>query len=178
VSRTSGDTPGAKPLVILGIVAALLLGGLIWYTQRGPSPTYDPQNPPDIKAERTERKYVATFYRDGQLVSEERTLTEGQDAVVESVNSALASIPAVAPEARLVETQREGDTLALRFTSNFTQTYGTDDESNVITAVMKAVSLNSDADMVVFEIVDGKPIETLGSIDLVGPQSVRDWIGG
>ena len=77
-----------------------------------------------------------------------------------------------------METAKEGNTLVLRFTSSFTQTYGTDDESNVITAIMKAVSVNSTADTVEMETMDGRPIETLGSIDLVGPQSIRDWIGG
>jgi hypothetical protein len=178
VSKTNNDTPGAKPLLILGVVAALLLVGLIYYTQRGPAPTYDPNNPPDVKAEKAESKYQATFYKDGNLVTEERTLATGEDAVVMSVNDALASIPAVAPESRLVETTREGDTLELKFTSNFTQTYGTDDESNVIKAIMKAVDANSTAEMVVFLTVNGQAIETLGSIDLVGPQSVRDWIGG
>jgi hypothetical protein len=43
---------------------------------------------------------------------------------------------------------------------------------------MKAVSLNSDAETVVFETVNGDQIETLGSGDLVGPQSVRVWTGG
>ena len=178
MSRTNGDTPGAKPLIILGVIAALLLGGLIWYTQRGPSPKYDPLDPPDVKAERADAKYMATFYKDGQLVTEERTLAEGEDPVVLGVNSALESIPAVPPEARLVETAKEGNTVVLRFTSSFTQTYGTDDESNVITAIMKAVSVNSTADTVEMETMDGRPIETLGSIDLVGPQSIRDWIGG
>ncbi|MEO7454508.1 MAG: hypothetical protein ABIV13_07070, partial [Fimbriimonadales bacterium] len=137
MSKTNKDTPGFKPLLILGVVAAMLLVGLIYYTQRGPSPTYDPNSPPDVKAETAEQKYQATFYRDGKLVTEERKLAEGEDAVVQSVNDALASIPAVAPESRLVETSRDGDTLALKFTSNFTQTYGTDDESNVIQAIMK-----------------------------------------
>ena len=178
MSKTKGDTPGAKPLVILGVVAALLLGGLIWYTQRGPSPKYDPLDPPDIKAERQDKKYVATFYKDGKLTSEERTLAEGDDPVVEGVNAALASIPAVPPEARLQETAREGNKMVLRFSNTFTQTYGTDDESNVINAIMKAVSLNSDVDTVEFETMDGHAVETLGSIDLVGPQSIRDWIGG
>ena len=43
---------------------------------------------------------------------------------------------------------------------------------------MKAVDVNSDADTVEFETINGQQIETLGSVDLVGPQSIRDWIGG
>lgn len=178
MGKTNRDTPGPAPLIIMGVIAALLLGGLYYYTQRGPSPKYDPVNPPDVNSERTETKYRATFYRDGELVTEERTLAPGSNAVVESVNDALSSIPAVAPEARLVEAVREGRNLVLRFTSNFTQTYGTDDESNVIQAIMKAVDVNSDADTVEFETINGQQIETLGSVDLVGPQSIRDWIGG
>lgn len=179
MSRIKNDTPGPKPLIILGVMAAVILGGLIYYTQFGPSPKYDPLNPPDVAADRDPKPtYQAAFYKDGKLVVEAREINPGQDPVVESVNGALDSIPAVAPEARLVETSRSGDTLTLKFTSNFTQTYGTDDESNVIQAVMKAVDLNSDAESVVFETVNGQPIETLGSADLVGPQSIRDWIGG
>jgi hypothetical protein len=182
--KTSKDTPGFGPLTILGVIAALVLAGLIYYAKFGPSPTYDPKNPPDVNAEKGNGEkemgvtYDAAVYRNGKLVIEKRTAPAGTDPVVASVNSVLESIPAVPPEARLQETKRDGDTMKLKFTSNFTQTYGNDDESNVITGVMKAVSANSDVKFVVFETVNGSPIETLGNADLVGPQSVRDWIGG
>ncbi|MDQ2986250.1 MAG: hypothetical protein M3R13_05950 [Armatimonadota bacterium] len=173
------ETPGAAPLLVLGAIALALLVGLIYYVQRGPGPRYNPQSPPDVQAEKNkEITYQATVYRDGKLVVEKGTAPSGSDPVVESVNGVLESIPAVPPEARLSETERNGSTLTLKFTSNFDQTYGTDDESNVISGIMKAVDLNSDADTVVFETVTGKPIESLGSVDITGPQSIRDWIGG
>jgi hypothetical protein len=180
VSKTKKDTPGPGILVILGVVAALLLGGLIYYTQRGPSPTYDPQKPPDVNAEKNGEKvsYDAAVFKGGKLVVEKRQADAGADLVVESVNAALESISAVPPEARLVETKMDGEVLKLRFTSSFNQTYGTDDESNVIKGIMKAVDLNSDVKTVELETVNGQPIEPLGNSDLVGPQSVRDWIGG
>jgi hypothetical protein len=174
------DTPSATPLIILGVVALAVFLGLVYYVRSGPSPRYDSDNPPDIQAELNGDAvgYTAVVWKNGRLVEEERTAPKGTDIVVASVNSALESIPAVQPEARLEETERDGKNLKLKFTTNFNQTYGTDDERSIITAVMKAVSLNSDAENVVFETINGDQIETLGSGDLVGPQSVRTWTGG
>jgi hypothetical protein len=174
------DTPSATPLIILGLVALAVFIGLVYYVRSGPSPKYDPKNPPDVQAQQNGDAvgYTAAVWKEGKLVEEERTAPKGTDIVVASVNDALESITAVQPEARLMETEMEGKNLKLKFTSNFNQTYGTDDERNIMTAVMKAVSLNSDAETVVFETVNGDQIETLGSGDLVGPQSVRVWTGG
>lgn len=174
------DTPSATPLVILGVIALAVFLGLVYYVRSGPSPKYDRNNPPDVQAEKNGDAvgYTAAVWKDGKLVQEERTAPKGTDIVVASVNDALASIPAVQPEAKLVETEQDGKNLKLKFTTNFIQTYGTDDERDILTAIMKAVSLNSDAESVVFETVNGEQIETLGSGDLVGPQSVRSWTGG
>lgn len=174
------DTPSATPLVILGLVALAVFLGLVYYVRSGPSPKYDRNNPPDVQAQQNGDAvgYTAAVWKDGKLVQEERTAPKGTDIVVAAVNDALGSISAVQPEARLVETEREGDNLKLKFTTNFNQTYGSDDERNILTAIMKAVSLNSDAENVVFETVNGDQIQTLGSGDLVGPQSVRVWTGG
>lgn len=178
MSRKSGDTPGALPLVLLSVVAVILLGGLIWYTQRGPSPRYDQENPPDVHGDQTETgvSYQALVYKDGQLVAEKKTAPVGSDPVVESVNSVLGSIPAVAPESRLLETKRDGDNLLLVFSTNFSQTYGTDDEAAVIKGVMAAVSKNSTAKTVTFELDNGVGIDTLGNVDLTGPLTVSDWL--
>lgn len=174
------DTPSATPLIILGVIALAVFVGLVYYVRSGPTPRYDPANPPDVQAEQNGDAvgYTAAVWKDGKLVEEERTAPKGTDIVVASVNAALESIPAVQPEARLVESEKDGKNLKLKFTSNFNQTYGTDDERNIVTAIMKAVSLNSDTETVVFETVNGEQIETLGSGDLVGPQSVRAWTGG
>jgi hypothetical protein len=176
------DTPGPGPLIGLAAIAALVLGGLIFYVLRGPAPRYDRENPPKIGTQEpppeNEITYTAAVFKDGKLTSVKRTAPEGSDPVVLAVNDSLESIPAVQPEARLVSAEPDGKNLKLKFTSNFNQTYGTDDEKNVLDALMKAVSMNSKAETVTLETVNGEPIETLGSADLVGPQSIRDWIGG
>ena len=175
------DTPGSRPLIVLAVVAAVVLGGLIFYVLRGPAPRYDRTNPPDMSAERppagAEISYTAAVFKNGKLTTEKRSAPKGSDPLVLAVNDSLESIPAVQPEARLVSAEKDGSNLKLKFTSNFNQTYGTDDEKNVLDALMKAVSLNSKAETVTLETVNGDPIETLGSVDLVGPQSIRDWIG-
>lgn len=174
--KTKKDTPGSGPLVVLAVLAIIVAGGLFYYVKYGP--TKEPMSPKTGRP--TSRKVEipkATAGNDGATFSSEtRDLPEGTDAIEASVNGFLESVPAVQPEARLQAVKYEGDNAELEFSSNFNQTYGTDDESIIIKGIMKAVSANKPDVKTVTFLAGGKPIETLGSIDLEGPQNVHDWL--
>ncbi|MGI8923386.1 MAG: GerMN domain-containing protein [Fimbriimonadales bacterium] len=177
--KTKKDTPGAGPLVVMGVLAAVVLGGLIYYVKFGPPADLAP--PVDgAKAGKNVRVNVPVARVDGAdttFNTESQELPPGTDVIEASVNGFLETIPAVQPEARLITVKYEGENAELQFSSNFRQTYGTDDESMIVQGIMKAVASNSKVKTVTFT-EGGKPIESLGSIDLTGPQSVQDWMGG
>lgn len=175
--KTKKDTPGSGPLVVLAVLAIIVAGGLFYYVKYGPTkqPTSPKDGRPTIGRKVTIPK--ATAGNEGATFSSEtRDIPEGTDAIEASVNGFLESVPAVQPEARLQAVKYEGDNAELEFSSNFNQTYGTDDESIIIKGIMKAVSSNKPNVKTVTFLAGGKPIETLGSIDLEGPQNVHDWL--
>ena len=177
--KTKKDTPGAWPLIVMGVLAAVVLGGLVYYVKYGPPADLAPRTS-GAQTGKKVRVNVPVAKVDGAdttFNTESQELPPGTDVIEASVNGFLATIPAVQPEARLVEVKYEGDNAELRFSSNFRQTYGTDDESTILQGIMKAVASNSKVKTVTFT-EGGKPIENIGSIDLTGPQSIEEWIRG
>ncbi|MBA3725423.1 MAG: GerMN domain-containing protein [Armatimonadetes bacterium] len=180
--KTKGDTPGAKPLLILAVIAALLFGGLIYYVKYGPTSKTKPDNPDVISLEKPPANEVTVTVPvaqgggpGGKFTTRTMKVPAGSDKIVASVNAFLEGTKIVQPEARLIDVKYAQGNAALNFSSNFNQTYGTDDEVTLVQGIMRAVKANSDAKTVTF-LAANKPISTLGSIELDGPQSLKEWL--
>jgi lipoprotein-anchoring transpeptidase ErfK/SrfK len=177
MGKTKRDTPGAGPLIVLGVVAALILGVLIYYVKSSPiadlKPTAPDRNAPHVTVRIPVIKRAGP---DPRFDMEVRQMQAGADPVIESVNAFLEATHIVQPEARLVSAKVEGDNITLDFTTNFNQSYGTDDEAMLIKGIMRALNSNCRSKTATFT-AGGKPIETLGNIDITGPQKIRDWLG-
>lgn len=96
----------------------------------------------------------------------------GTNAYVDVVNDFLEQVPAVPKEARLISVKMEGGVAMLDFSPEFNRTYGTDDERTVVNGVLAALAQFNEIKRVQF-LAGGKPIETLGSIDLTEPQEIE-----
>lgn len=177
--KAKGDTPGAKPLIFLAVIAAMLFAALVYYVKYGPTSKIEPDNPAVVAKRPGQITIEVPVPKgggpQGTFDSRKINVPAGTDPVLASVNAFLEGSKIVQPEARLVEVKREQDNEVLNFSSNFNQTYGTDDEVTLIQGILRAVKANSDAKTVTF-LAGGKPMATLGSIDLSGPQSIKEWL--
>jgi hypothetical protein len=180
--KSKGDTPGAKPLLIMAVIAALIFGGLIYYVKYGPTSKTKPDNPDVVALEKPQAKEITITVPvpkgggpQGSFTNRTVKVPAGSDKVVASVNAFLEDTKIVQPEARLIDVKYDQGNAALNFSSNFNQTYGTDDEVTIVQGIMRAVKANSDVKTVTF-LAANEPISTLGSIDLAGPQSLKEWL--
>jgi spore germination protein GerM len=73
--------------------------------------------------------------------------------------------------ARVIGIDVRNGTAFLAFNPAFEQTYGTSDEGIVLNGILRTLSQFPEIEKVQFEI-DGKPMDTLGNIDLSQPQIV------
>lgn len=179
MTRKTKDTPGAKPLIILALIAVILFAGLIYYVKYGPTAELKPIDnaQPAAASDRVQVPVAVGGGPDAAFEMKTVDVPKGQDPVMFAVNHFLESLSFVQPEAKLLDVHYEGENVELVFSSNFRQTYGTDDEATIIKGILRAVQANSKAKTATF-MEGGKPIETLGSTDLAGPQSIRDWTSG
>lgn len=179
MSRRSKDTPGAKPLIWMAVIAAAMFGGLFYYVKFGPTSKLTPLERTSTPAETEVIVPVpGKGGQDDNFTTKSIKLPKGSDPIVASVNAYLDGLKFVQPEARLLEVKYDKGNAELRFSSNFRQFYGTDDEATIIKGIVRAVAANNSNIKTVTFTENGKPIDTLGQADLTGPQPVKDWISG
>lgn len=167
------------PVAVLGVCAALV-GGLTYYVAAGPGRQVPDELKRPDKAEQdkggpTEGVTVLKpkFEKDGSLGFDKRTHTPspGQDPMVAAVNEYLKGVPAVPKDAQLLSAKVEGGIAMLNFNTAFASGYGTEDEQAIVNGVLASMAQFPGVSQVQF-MVDGKPLDSLGNIDLSGPQPV------
>jgi hypothetical protein len=159
----------------LAVVAIAILGFLIYYAKFGPQAEIKPEPGTQGAGSMIQVPVAQGGGQDLKFGMTSVKAEPGIDPAVTAVNAFLGSLPFVQPEARLLAITYERENAILQFSSNFRTTYGTDDEATLVKGVIKAVSMNSKVKSITFT-EGGRDLDTLGNIDLVGPQSVADWL--
>lgn len=162
---------------MVAVIAGLCVTGLAAYmaTQNRNEPvgekTVAGQNIPAVDRP---VKVLTPRYEGNDLKLEEKDAKapEGTDGMVQVVNSYLDQVPAVPKDARLKSLTMDGGTAMLSFSATFERTYGTDDEQTIIKGILSSLAQFPDVKKAKF-LVEGKPLETLGNIDLTEPLDVE-----
>ncbi|HRJ27444.1 MAG TPA: GerMN domain-containing protein [Fimbriimonadaceae bacterium] len=133
-------------------------------------------SPPVPRDDPTQAKTVQSMrpeYQGDRLQFQSKTkpVPPGTNAIVFAVNEFLGSSQVAPADAKLVTAQVKDKTVTLDFNAAFDTTYGTEDEHTILDGILLAVGQFPSIDFVVFQ-VEGRPLETLGNIDLTTPQKV------
>src|SRR5690606_5920316 len=88
-----------------------------------------------------------------------------------AVREYLKSISAIPREAKLLDCTVSNGIATLNFNSAFAAGYGTEDERTIVEGILTTLGQFEDIEGVIFH-MDGRPLDTLGNIDLGGPQKV------
>ncbi len=170
---------GVKPVLALLVASAGLVAGLFAYVKFSPaSRVPETERRSDAsEAKNLTRPTKVVVYKpkyvdhDLKFDESERTVPEGQDPVVFAVNAYLDEAGITPKEARLRTCRIESGLATLDFGAAFNQTYGTDDERTLLDGILTVAGQFKEIRTVRF-LADGKPIETLGNVELTDPQPV------
>lgn len=109
-----------------------------------------------------------------KLTGESMTPPGGEDPIAFSVNGFLKAAKVTAPEARVRSAEVRNRIAYLDFTDAFAQSYGSIDERTLLRGICASVGQFDTVDKVQFE-VGGKPLDSIGNVDLSSPiDVVRD----
>ncbi|MCX7799351.1 MAG: GerMN domain-containing protein [Fimbriimonadales bacterium] len=176
--RKSGEG-GSR--IYLGILVAGLavLAAVAAYVQLAPAKRV----PPEMRRPEAGRPGPAREvqvpqprFEDGELKFDSKSLMTkpGEDPAVAALNGFLRASRIAPQEARCVAVRREGDVAVLDFSAPFAQTYGSEDEQALLAGIAK--TLRQFPGIQRFRLaVDGKPLDSLGNIDLSEPLALSDF---
>ncbi len=172
-------------LWLILLCGSLVVGGLASYAKFGPANRVPAdqmrasrgsaavprgqENPASAKEVTT----VTPRY-DGENLKFDKVKTSvpaGADAVVFAVNDFLLQSKLAPKQARLLSCKIDQGTAELDFNKAFETTYGTEDERTILTGILTAMGQFKSVERVLF-LIEGKPLETLGNVDLTTPQKV------
>jgi len=161
---------------ILVLIGALGVGALAAYVKGVPADRIPVDLSRDAGAATRRHHNVESYtprYEQGNLKFTKRSVPvpEGQDPVVYSVNEYLRQ-STVAPEGASLQRAKVVDGVVdLDFNESFRTTYGTEDEQTILNGILTVLGQFPDVVSARF-LIDGKPLETLGNVDLSEPQLV------
>lgn len=172
-------------MVGLLVVAVIGLGSLAAYVKYGgASQVPDGERRPDkvVHAPATHndtkpesKVTVIKPTREGddlKLHKSETDVPKGEDPIVFSVNHYLKESQIVPADAKIVGVQVKDRVALLDVSPSFNQTYGAFDEQTLLQGICATLAQFKNIDKVQF-LLEGKPIETLGNVDLTTPIPVR-----
>lgn len=102
---------------------------------------------------------------------ETKAVPEGEDAWLMAVNGFLENSGIAPKDAKAVGSRLEDRTLILDFSASFRRTYGSADEAALLKGIQLSIGQFPEIDKVRFT-VEGKPLDTLGNVDLSEPIDV------
>lgn len=164
--------------IVVAVVAGVCVTSLAAYM------AVQPKNPPINNGVVTSQnkpggpdrpvKVLTPRYEGSDLKLDEKDAKapEGTDGMVHVINTYLDQVPAVPKDARLKTLTMDGGTAMLSFSSSFERTYGTDDEQTIIKGVLSSLAQFPEVKKAKF-LVEGKPMETIGNVDLTEPLDVE-----
>lgn len=179
-----------SPMVALMAVGVLGLGALAAYVKFGGADKVPPEvrrvdslQKKDAPAGKTEpenttEKTTVELYtpsRDSEelkFTKHQSDVPEGEDARLFALNHFLRESKIADPKARVVGIQVKDHVALIDASPEFNQTYGTFDEEAILKGISATLAQFKDIEKVQF-FVEGKPVTTLGNVDLSEPISVR-----
>lgn len=175
----AGKRSSLKPVLALLVASGGLVAGLFAYIKFSPAsrvPEAERRSEARESARKAEPTKVVVFRpkyvdRDLEFDESERSVPVGQDPVVFAVNAYLDEAAITPKEARLLTCRIEDGLATLDFAPSFNQTYGTDDERTLLEGIL-TVAGQFPAIRTVRFLAGGKPIETLGNVEILEPQPV------
>jgi hypothetical protein len=189
VTRKKSNARGATAVILVGV---FVVTGLAAYVANGPA-KYVPKD--ELRPEATHetkdqtKPHVSISTQDKGKPQDVTLLTpkftngdltfekskgvagEGKDAILKVVNEYLAKIPAVPKEGRLTDVEQHGGIATLKFTPEFENGYGSEDEEMIIVGILTSLAQFPEIKKAQFTI-EGKQLESLGHMDLTTPQHV------
>lgn len=175
-------------LVVVVLLACVALG-VYFATSRKPGARPAPPQPPQKKETVVPKPDTVKVYRvaveDNQtkLRPTEKVVPQGQDpaetalrCLIEQGNKSDLANP-IPEGTRLLGFEVEGDLATVNLSREFRDNFagGSEEEGLTIGAILRTLGQFPNIKRVVF-LVEGKPLETLGHLDLSGPQDVT-WVG-
>lgn len=179
------SNPSKRTLFVVTFVAVAVVGGVAAYVKFAPAthaPIEEPNGGtiltrgkgPDVsithgQPEHSEQK-VLVFHAsyEGENLkfdSLERDVPVGEDPKVFAVNEFLKDSKIVDEGARLLAVHMQGDEAHLSFNEAFNTSYGTDDEHTLLDGLRTTLGQFPEVKKVLLE-ADGKPIESLGNVEI------------
>jgi hypothetical protein len=177
-ARTSNVA--ALILVLLGTTGLVALGVYVRHSPPLTKPRESATPPPLTPApttESTKREITATVFTPSisgdnlELTARQTTVPDGQDPIVFVVNAYLLEAKVTPTDARALSSQIRNGVAYLDFTPSFAQTYGSIDERTLLRGICSSIGQFPDVSKVQFQ-VEGKPMDTLGNVDLSQPIDV------
>lgn len=166
---------GDKSLITSVLLVCIVVGvGVAAYVKLAPANVV-PNEP--VTTEEQEGgagvQLLTPYYVDNELrfKQEQTEVPANVDPKVFAVNRYLRTAKPVPHDAELVSCTVEGSVATLDFNAAFGISYGTDDESTVVNGILATMGQFPDVSYVKF-LVEGRELETLGNLDLTGPQDV------
>ncbi len=169
MARSSEKSPVVPILLVCFVIGA----GAVAYIKLAPAD----EVPREVQNEQQnggEGVHLLTpYYADHELkfTTEPMEVPKDVDPRVFAVNRYLRATTFVPKDAELKSCTVENGTATLDFSSAFETSYGTEDESTVINGILAVMGQFKDVSYVRI-IVDGKPIDTLGNLELNDPLPV------
>lgn len=171
-----------KTLWLLLASSGLLVGGLAAYVRFSPAREVPPdmRRPPtasqgDNKTPATPTKVIVLTpqFQDNELRfdQKEEQLPPGEDKIAFAVKGFLGHLNFLPAGADLKSVKVTDGLAELDFGAPFNTSYGTDDERTIVNGILTAVGQFPEIRSVRF-LAGGKPIESLGNIELTDPQPV------
>ncbi|MBV6457481.1 MAG: hypothetical protein HONBIEJF_00590 [Fimbriimonadaceae bacterium] len=160
---------------MLVLIGALGLGALVAYVKGVPADRVpvDLSRDPAASSRSDTVDAYKPHYEQGNLKFTKRSVEvpEGHDPIVYSVNEYLKE-STVTPEGASLVSAKVNDGIAdLDFNAAFRTTYGTEDEQTILNGILTVLGQFHDIVSARF-LVEGKPLDTLGNVDLSEPQLV------
>lgn len=190
--------PAMAGLLIVALLATGVVAGLAAYVKyspasRVPVDQHRPMNegsqanepttktssrPASPKSNETCWVYSPS-YKGAELVLTkiEQPVPDGEDPIVFSINEFLHNTKITSSDARLLSEHVKAGVVALSFNGAFAQTYGSTDEGTLLNGISATLSQFPQIKKVEY-FADGKPIDTLGNVDLSVPLDVTPPDGG
>lgn len=182
--RTQKKSRSSGPFVAMIAIGILGLGALAAYVK------YSGANKVPVEARRVESTQQSASKKDDvpasvELVTPSREGTElklgrhrsdvpaGEDARIYAINHFLRESKIVPSNARAVGIQVKEGVALVDVSPSFNQTYGSFDEEALLKGLCATLAQFKNIQKVQF-FVEGKPVETLGNVDLSEPIPVRE----
>ena len=181
--RTQKNSRSSGPLVAMIAIGVLGLGALAAYVKFGGADQVPVEvrretpigSPASKKDDVPSTVDLVTPTREGtelRLGKHRSDVPAGEDARIYAINHFLKESKIAPPDARAVGIQVKDGVALVDVSPSFNQTYGTFDEEAILKGLCATLAQFKGIDKVQF-FVEGKPVETLGNVDLTEPIPVR-----